>query len=97
MEIIDYNNYQWPSARQAAVRAAAGVHNVDAFIALLARVTSLTNIVKGITTTQHLLTKLLRYLVFIVGRGTYLIIVSEIQLPSIIWVTLINKINAIHV
>ncbi|XP_024043141.1 uncharacterized protein LOC112099867 [Citrus clementina] len=45
-----YNNYQWPSTRQAAARGTEGVHNVDALTALLAQVTSLTNMVKAMTT-----------------------------------------------
>ena len=42
LERITNNNYQWPSARQPAVRGSAGVHNIDAITALSAQVTSLT-------------------------------------------------------
>ena len=45
-----YNNYQWPSTRKAAARGTEGVHNVDALTALLAQVTSLTKMVKAMTT-----------------------------------------------
>ena len=47
---IANNNYQWPSTRQTTARGAAGVHNVDAITTLSAQVTSLTNMVKAITT-----------------------------------------------
>ena len=50
LERITNNNYQWPSTRQVTARGTAGVHNVDAFTALLAQVTSLTNMVNNITT-----------------------------------------------
>ncbi|KAH9716698.1 hypothetical protein KPL71_021550 [Citrus sinensis] len=46
---IANNNYQWPSARQPAARGSAGVHNIDAITALSAQVTSLTNMVKALT------------------------------------------------
>ncbi|XP_024033610.1 uncharacterized protein LOC112095733 [Citrus clementina] len=50
LERIANNNYQWPSTRQAATRGTAGVHNVDALTALSAQVTSLTKMVKAMTT-----------------------------------------------
>ena len=40
-----------PSSRQTAARGAAEIHNVDRFTALSAQVTSLTNMVKAMTTT----------------------------------------------
>ncbi|KAH9723366.1 hypothetical protein KPL70_007095 [Citrus sinensis] len=46
LERIANNNYQWPSTKQAA----AGVHNVNALTALSAQVTSLTKMVKAMTT-----------------------------------------------
>ncbi|KAH9743537.1 hypothetical protein KPL70_003340 [Citrus sinensis] len=46
---IANNNYQWPSARQPSARGSAGVHNIDAITALSAQVTSLTNMVKAMT------------------------------------------------
>ena len=46
LERIANNNYQCPSTRQAAAR----VHNMNAFTALLAQVISLTNMVKAMTT-----------------------------------------------
>ncbi|KAH9698290.1 hypothetical protein KPL71_023958 [Citrus sinensis] len=49
LERIANNNYQWPSARQPAARGSAGVHNIDAITALSAQVTSLTNMVKAMT------------------------------------------------
>ncbi|KAH9717547.1 hypothetical protein KPL71_021867 [Citrus sinensis] len=49
LERIANNNYQWPSTRQPTARGSAGVHNIDAITALLAQVTSLTNIVKTMT------------------------------------------------
>ncbi|KAH9769700.1 hypothetical protein KPL71_012114 [Citrus sinensis] len=49
LERIANNNYQWPSARQLATRGLAGVHNIDAITALSAQVTSLTNMVKALT------------------------------------------------
>ncbi|KAH9751794.1 hypothetical protein KPL71_014441 [Citrus sinensis] len=49
LERIANNNYQWPSARQPATRGSAGVHNIDAITALSAQVTSLTNMVKAMT------------------------------------------------
>ncbi|KAH9769701.1 hypothetical protein KPL71_012115 [Citrus sinensis] len=49
LERIANNNYQWPSARQPAVRGSARVHNIDAITALSAQVTSLTNMVKAMT------------------------------------------------
>ena len=36
LERIANNNYQWPSARQPSARGSAGVHNIDAIIALSA-------------------------------------------------------------
>ena len=62
---IANNNYQWSSTRQTVARGTTWVHNVDALIALSAQVTSLINMVK--------------YLVFIVERDTYLTIIVEIQ------------------
>ncbi|KAH9762816.1 hypothetical protein KPL70_000947 [Citrus sinensis] len=50
LERIANNNYQWPSTRQAAARGTAGVHNVDALTTLAAQVTSLTMMVKAMTT-----------------------------------------------
>ena len=50
MERIANNNYQWPSTRQIAVRGAVWIHNMDAFTALSTQVTSLTNMVKAMTT-----------------------------------------------
>ncbi|KAH9681318.1 hypothetical protein KPL71_026936 [Citrus sinensis] len=49
LEKIANNNYQWPSARQPTTRGSAGVHNIDAITALSAQVTSLTNMVKAMT------------------------------------------------
>ena len=49
-ERIANNNYQWPSARQPAARGSARVHSIDAITALSAQVTSLTNMVKAMTT-----------------------------------------------
>ncbi|XP_052294371.1 uncharacterized protein LOC127901325 [Citrus sinensis] len=49
LERIANNNYQWPSARQPAARGPAGVHNIDAITALSTQVTSLTNMVKAMT------------------------------------------------
>ncbi|XP_024035580.1 uncharacterized protein LOC112096382 [Citrus clementina] len=49
LERIANNNYQWPSATQPVVRGSVGVHNIDAITALLAQVTSLTNMVKAMT------------------------------------------------
>ncbi|XP_052299689.1 uncharacterized protein LOC127903072 [Citrus sinensis] len=51
LERIANNNYQWPSARQPLIRGSAGVHNIDAITALSAQVTSLTNMVKALTST----------------------------------------------
>ena len=50
LERIANNNYQWPSPRQIVSRGAAGIHNVDAFTVLSAQVTSLTNMMKAMTT-----------------------------------------------
>ena len=69
LERIANNNYQW-----------TGVHNVDALTILSAQVTSLTNIVKDIITTLATLTKLLRYLVFIIEKDIYSTMVLEILL-----------------
>ena len=49
LERIANNNYQWPSTRQPAAKGSAGVHNIDAITALSAQVTSLTNMVKAMT------------------------------------------------
>ena len=49
LERIANNNYQWPSVRQPVARGSAGVHSIDAITALSAQVTSLTNMVKGMT------------------------------------------------
>ncbi|KAH9716154.1 hypothetical protein KPL71_021359 [Citrus sinensis] len=49
LERIANNNSQWPSARQLATRGSAGVHSIDAITALSAQVTSLTNMVKAMT------------------------------------------------
>ncbi|KAH9770702.1 hypothetical protein KPL71_012459 [Citrus sinensis] len=50
LERIANNNYQWPSTRQAAARGTTRVHNIDALTALSAQVTSLTNMMKVMTT-----------------------------------------------
>ena len=50
LEKITNNNYHWPSTRQATTRGIIGVYNVDVLIALSAQVTSLTNMVKVMTT-----------------------------------------------
>lgn len=50
LEKIANNNYQWSSTRQATARGVAEVHNVVALTALLVEVTSLTNMVKAMTT-----------------------------------------------
>ena len=52
LEKIANNNYQWPSTRQAVTRGTASVYNIDALTVLSAQVTSLTNIVKAMTTTS---------------------------------------------
>ncbi|KAH9770116.1 hypothetical protein KPL71_012262 [Citrus sinensis] len=49
LERIANNNYQWPSARQPTAKGSARVHNINAIIALSAQVTSLTNMVKAMT------------------------------------------------
>ncbi|KAH9802189.1 hypothetical protein KPL71_001277 [Citrus sinensis] len=49
LERIANNNYQWPSTRQPAARGSTGVHNIDAITALSSQVTSLTNMVKAMT------------------------------------------------
>ena len=50
LERIANNNYKWPSTKEAAARGAEGIHNVDALTVLSAQVTSLTNMVKVVTT-----------------------------------------------
>ncbi|KAH9716568.1 hypothetical protein KPL71_021504 [Citrus sinensis] len=50
LERIANNNYQWLLTRQTVARGAAGVHNIDAITALSTQVTSLTNMVKVMTT-----------------------------------------------
>ena len=50
LERIANNNYQWPSTKQAAARGIVEIYNVDALTALLVQVTSLTNMVKAMTT-----------------------------------------------
>ena len=50
LERIANNNYQWPSTREAVARGTTGVHNVDALTTLSAQVTSLTKMVKAMTT-----------------------------------------------
>ena len=50
LERIASNNYQWPSARQSVARGPAWVHSIDGITALSAQVTSLTNMVKAMTT-----------------------------------------------
>ncbi|XP_015382752.1 uncharacterized protein LOC107175648 [Citrus sinensis] len=49
LERIAKNNYQWSSTRQPVARGAVGVHNIDAITDLSAQVTSLTNMVKAMT------------------------------------------------
>ena len=49
LERIANNNYQWPSTRQPVARGTTWVHNIDAITALSAQVTSLTNMVKALT------------------------------------------------
>ncbi|KAH9802442.1 hypothetical protein KPL71_001386 [Citrus sinensis] len=49
LERIANNNYQWPLTRQPVAKGTAGVHNIDAITALSAQVTSLTNMVKAMT------------------------------------------------
>ena len=50
LQRIANNNYQWPSTRQTAARGTVGVHNVDTLTAVSAQVTSLTRMVKAMTT-----------------------------------------------
>ena len=50
LERIANKNYQWPSTKQTATRGTSEVHNIDAITILSAQVTSLTNMVKAMTT-----------------------------------------------
>ena len=52
LERIVNNNYQWPSTKQATTRRTTWVHNVDILTTLSNQITSLTNIVKTITTSS---------------------------------------------
>ena len=50
LERIANNNYQWSSTRQTVAIGAVEVHNIDAITTLSAQVTSLTNMVKAMST-----------------------------------------------
>ena len=69
LERIANNNYQWPSTRQAAVREPIRVHNVDPLTALLAQVTSLTNMVKTMTTAPATVNQVARVSCVYYGEG----------------------------
>ena len=49
LERIANNNYQWPSARQPVAKESVRVHSIDAITTLSVQVTSLTNMVKAMT------------------------------------------------
>ncbi|KAH9678667.1 hypothetical protein KPL71_025809 [Citrus sinensis] len=69
LEMIANNNYQCPSTRQAAVRGTAGVHNVDALTSLSAQVTSLTKMVKAMTTSSATVNQIYDVPCFYCGKG----------------------------
>ena len=50
LERITNNNYQWSSIIQATSRGTIGVHNANTLTILLAQVTSLTSMVKAMST-----------------------------------------------
>ena len=50
LERITNNNYHWLSTGQVTARGTTWVHNIDTLTILLAQVTSLTNMVKVMTT-----------------------------------------------
>ena len=70
------------------MRGAAGVHNVDALTTLSAQVTSLTNMVKATATAPTTVNQ--------IAEVSCVYYVLRIQLQSIMWAILINKIKAIH-
>ena len=99
---ITNNNYQWPSIRHAAATKTVWVYNVDAInvdalIALSSQVTSLTNMVKDMTTSPATVNQVAEDSIFIVEMSIYMIIALKIQLQSITWVTSIDKIKVIHI
>ena len=66
LEMIATNNYQWPSTKQATVRGAARVHNVDASTIW---VISLTNMVKAITTAPTIVNQIAEVSCAYCGEG----------------------------
>ena len=56
LERIANNNYQWLSTRQTIAKGVVGVHNIDEITAISAQVTSLTKMVKAMTT-AHVVVK----------------------------------------
>ena len=49
LERMSMNSHQWPADRATSSRTVAGIHELDAMMALTAQVASLTNMVKGLT------------------------------------------------
>ncbi|KAG8485852.1 hypothetical protein CXB51_019166 [Gossypium anomalum] len=50
IERIASNNYQWPTNRAASGRRVAGIHEVDALTSLASQVSSITSMLKNLTT-----------------------------------------------
>ena len=70
---------------------------MDAFTALSAQVTSLTNMVKVMTTTLATVNQIAEFSVCIMERSIYLMISQGIQLQSIMWATSIDRTRTIYI
>ena len=79
LERIANNNYQWPSTKQQVARGVVGVHYIDAITVLSAQVTSLTNMVKAMTSAPAVVKQVAELSCVYCGKEHTLIIVLEIQ------------------
>ena len=50
IERISSNNYQWPTNRAASGRRVTGIHEVDALTSLASQVSSISSMLKNLTT-----------------------------------------------
>ena len=97
LERIANNNYQWPSIRQAAARGTVGVHNVDALTSLSAQITSLTKMVKAMTTPPETVNQISDMSCIYCGKGHLFDNCPSNPLRLTIWTASIDRIRTIHI
>ena len=94
---IANNNYQWPSIRQTAVRRVAEIHNMDTFTALSAQVTSLTNMVKCMTTAPATVNQVAKISSVYSGERHLFDDCPGNPIQSIMWATSIDRTRTIYI